>query len=219
MLGTPDVPTPGVATPDMPTPSLAPSAETLAEPPTPKDDGLPLASGPGAENVTTDAEGTVEELSLPMRPGQDLPPMSPQISQGHTEGSSATTPRPAKFLLVDDNPVNLKMISHHMKKLGHTFDTATDGKQAFEAVQKSGGQYRCIFMDVQMPVMDGMESSRQVRALERERHLPRCQIFALTGLASEAAQQEAFASGIDLFLTKPVKLKELNRILDERKLA
>lgn len=70
-----------------------------------------------------------------------------------------------------------------------------------------------------MPVMDGFESTRLIRGFEREQHLPRCYIFALSGLASESAQQEAFASGIDLFLTKPVKLKELNRILGERQMG
>jgi CheY-like chemotaxis protein len=141
---------------------------------------------------------------------------TPVAEQGSSKGPPTLT---ATFLLVDDNPVNLKMISHHMRKLGHDFDTATNGQQAFDAVRESGGRYKCIFMDISMPVMDGFESTRLIRGFEREQHLPRSYIFALSGLASESAQQEAFASGIDLFLTKPVKLKELNRILGERQLG
>lgn len=192
---------------DAPTPSLVASPETPSEPPTLNDDDLPEAAGPQA----VVGAGDFGSPGLPVRTTWDPSPPSPQ--------PPPPTTKPVEFLLVDDNPINLKMISHHMKKLGHSFDTATDGKKAFEAVQASGGQYKCIFMDISMPNMDGFESTRLVRAFEREKHLPRCQIFALTGIASESAQQEAFASGIDLFLTKPVKLKELNRILEEKTLA
>lgn len=71
-----------------------------------------------------------------------------------------------------------------------------------------------IFMDISMPRMDGLESTRHIRAHERALSLRSTTIIALTGLASASAQQEAFSSGIDLFLTKPVRLKELGSILD-----
>ncbi|KAL0932205.1 sensor histidine kinase response [Colletotrichum truncatum] len=123
------------------------------------------------------------------------------------------------FLLVDDNQINLKILSSYMKKLGHKYTTAMDGKQALDAFVESAGRYKCIFMDISMPVMDGFEATREVRVFETKKNLPRCQIFALTGLASAGAQEEAFASGIDLFLTKPVKLKELSKILETKDLA
>lgn len=64
-----------------------------------------------------------------------------------------------------------------------------------------------------MPVMDGLESTRRIRAHEKPNALAPSFIIALTGLASAKTQQDAFASGIDLFLTKPVPLKELGQIL------
>lgn len=72
-----------------------------------------------------------------------------------------------------------------------------------------------------MPVMDGFEATRRIRAHEAEMQqdgevAAPAAIFALSGLASSSAQQEAFWSGVDLFLTKPVKLKELGSILRER---
>lgn len=121
-----------------------------------------------------------------------------------------------KFLLVDDNPLNLRILASFMKKLSHPFDTAADGKQALETFRKSPEQFICVLMDISMPVMDGFESTRRIRAFEKAQGLSKCQIFALTGLASEQAQKEAFASGIDLFLTKPVRLKELINILEAR---
>lgn len=123
------------------------------------------------------------------------------------------------FMLVEDNSINLKILESYMKKLGHKYTTAMDGQQAVDAFEKDAGRYKCIFMDISMPVMDGFEATREIRVLESQRSLSRCQIFALTGLASASAQEEAFASGIDLFLTKPVKLKELSKILETRDLA
>lgn len=67
-----------------------------------------------------------------------------------------------------------------------------------------------------MPIMDGLEATRLIRAHEQEKALKPALIIALTGLASAQTQQEAYASGIDLFLTKPVPLKELGRILHSK---
>lgn len=64
-----------------------------------------------------------------------------------------------------------------------------------------------------MPRMDGLEATRRIRMFEREQKLPPAKIIALTGLVSEDMQKDAFASGIDLFLTKPVKLQQLKDII------
>ncbi|KAI8239897.1 hypothetical protein K4K55_001389 [Colletotrichum sp. SAR 10_96] len=157
-------------------------------------------------------------MTLPERPG----PRSSTPTRGNPEPSQSPNESdrdPDLFLLVDDNAINLRILSEYMKKLGHKYTTAMDGKQAVEAFRKSEGRYKCIFMDISMPVMDGFEATREIRVFETRKNIPRCQVFALTGLASASAQEEAFASGIDLFLTKPVKLKELSKILQTRDLA
>ena len=66
-----------------------------------------------------------------------------------------------------------------------------------------------------MPVMDGMVATREIRKLERSRLQKACKIIALTGLGSANTQEEAFSSGIDVFLTKPVRLNDLRKILSE----
>jgi CheY-like chemotaxis protein len=66
-----------------------------------------------------------------------------------------------------------------------------------------------------MPVMDGLESTRKIRTFEFSTRSRPSIIVALTGMSSASAQQEAFASGIDIFLTKPVRLKELKKIFEE----
>jgi CheY-like chemotaxis protein len=115
-----------------------------------------------------------------------------------------------------------------MKKRNYTNVTsATDGKQAVDAFEDLTNRNppeppEIIFMDISMPVMNGFEAIRRIRAIEAERQeqLPametpaQCLIIALTGLASGRDQTEAFTSGCDLFLSKPISFKEVGRLLD-----
>lgn len=65
-----------------------------------------------------------------------------------------------------------------------------------------------------MPIMDGLESTRNIRIFEQKQGLAPVAIIALTGLASAESQQEAFASGVDHFLTKPVRLRDIDRLMN-----
>ena len=71
-----------------------------------------------------------------------------------------------------------------------------------------------ILMDINMPVMDGYEAVQRIRTYERKHRLVASKIIAVTALQSEAAQVEAFGSGFDLFLSKPIKMKELAKLLE-----
>ncbi|THW77154.1 hypothetical protein D6D19_02512 [Aureobasidium pullulans] len=123
------------------------------------------------------------------------------------------------LLLVDDNPINLQLLVTYAKKNNHPMLKATDGSLAVSTYKSahspdsSSPPPEVILMDISMPIMDGFEASRQIRAFEREKKLKPVVIIALTGLGSSEAQHEAFVSGINLFLTKPVRLKELTRLL------
>lgn len=123
------------------------------------------------------------------------------------------TPAP-KFLLVDDNHINLKVLSTYMKKLGLGYDTAINGKEATDLFCLHACTYSCVLMDISMPIMDGFEATRHIRAYEGQNSLKQVPIIALSGLASEDAQREALGSGMDLFLTKPVKLRALGNLLE-----
>lgn len=168
--------------------------------------------------------------TLPLLPTKSSDHNASPLSDRTIRGWDTPSPRPteeengagvkacADFLLVDDNIINLKILGSFMQKLRLSYKTATDGKQAVDIVRGSARQFKCIFMDISMPVMNGFDASYNIRAQEKDAQLPRCPIIALTGLASAESQQEAFASGIDLFLSKPVKFKELSRILASRDL-
>jgi CheY-like chemotaxis protein len=166
---------------------------------------------------------TTQPTTEPERNRADSVP-APIVSPGTPFPlSSEETPSPSQdyftapeFLLVDDNFINLKILTSYMKKLKQPYQTATNGQEALSAYEMDSGRYVCILMDISMPIMDGFEATRRIRAFEQRHGLRPALILALTGLASEEAQREAMVSGVDLFLTKPVRLKELGPILRSR---
>jgi signal transduction histidine kinase/CheY-like chemotaxis protein len=134
------------------------------------------------------------------------------------DSASGTQSRP-RVLLVDDNDINLRLIMTLMKKRKiTTIDTAQNGKEAVNSAKRMMPGYDLIFMDMSMPIMDGFEATRAIRAIERNRDgcVP-AKIIAFTGLSSSRDKSRALESGVDLFLTKPASLKEISRLVDEWK--
>lgn len=130
-------------------------------------------------------------------------------------------PRP-RLLLVDDNRLNLDVLRNFAKKRGYGPEicrTAENGLQAVEAYQDFAPDM--IIMDLSMPVMDGLEATRRIRALESEAPNPidsvrkRAFIIALTGNSSRSDEPRALKSGVDIFMTKPCNFKEIGRLLAE----
>ncbi|KAG5760569.1 hypothetical protein H9Q72_011310 [Fusarium xylarioides] len=124
-----------------------------------------------------------------------------------------------QLLLVEDNPINLKMLTHFMRKLQKPYRTAVNGQEAVNAYKETPGQFKCVLMDISMPVMDGLEATRQIRAFERYGGIAASKILDITGLGSESTREEATRSGVDVFITKPVKLRELETGEDAKKMA
>ncbi|KAH7124866.1 hypothetical protein B0J13DRAFT_565739 [Dactylonectria estremocensis] len=122
----------------------------------------------------------------------------------------------SQFLLVDDNSINLKLLSAYMKRLHRNYCTAVNGFEALKTFQLNPKRFCCVLMDINMPIMDGLESTRLIRKFEKENHLKPVTIIAITGLATDSARDEAFASGLDIFLTRPVSLGQLVPVLKER---
>ncbi|KAJ5428379.1 CheY-like superfamily [Penicillium cf. griseofulvum] len=125
--------------------------------------------------------------------------------------------RLARVLVVDDNRINLNLMMTFLKKRQLTeLDAAENGKLAVEAVERMQSGYDIIFMDMSMPVMNGFEATRAIRSLERDMDGRKpAIIIALTGLSSSHDESDAMASGVDLFLTKPVSFREVERLLGE----
>jgi two-component system cell cycle response regulator DivK len=110
-----------------------------------------------------------------------------------------------KILLVEDNEMNRDMLSRRLEKRGYTLSIAVDGGGGV-ALAKSE-KPDLILMDMSLPVIDGWEATKQVKADPETAHIP---IIALTAHAMDSDRQKAIAAGCDDFDTKPV---ELNRLL------
>jgi PAS domain S-box-containing protein len=128
-----------------------------------------------------------------------------------------STPSPApstnslRILLVEDSPDNQLLIRSYLKPTSHRLDVADNGAIAFEKFKT--GQYDLILMDMQMPVMNGHDATKTIRAWEREHDLPRTQIIALTALALKEEGIKILDAGCDAHMTKPVKRATLLEVL------
>lgn len=195
-------------------------------------------------DATAKSESLDSLSTEPATTSSSLPTPSPPCGSSSkildSAGTQSPPPQPARVLVVDDNAINRNLMLTFMKKRKNfVFDSADNGKLAVEAVERMPHGYDVIFMgqltssisarekeiymltwgfyaDISMPVMDGFEATRAIRALEKEcDDCGPATIIALTGLSSESDELEALASGVDLFLTKPVSFKEVSRLLDE----
>jgi PAS domain S-box-containing protein len=132
------------------------------------------------------------------------------------EAEAAPAPAPAiastgHVLLVEDNAVNRLIGEEFLKALGLEVRTATDGVECLDACAESPPQL--VLMDIQMPVMDGLEATRRLRMLQRQGALPVFPIIALSAHALAADREQAAAAGMDAYLTKPILLEELRESL------
>jgi len=113
------------------------------------------------------------------------------------------------ILLAEDNLLNQEIVVTILEEAGCTVDVAGDGAEAVEKVRRStDAPYDLILMDIQMPVMDGIEATRTIRALEDPR-LSRLPIIAMTADAFEEDRQKALSAGMDGHLGKPVDTAKL----------
>jgi len=116
-----------------------------------------------------------------------------------------------KILLVDDNQVNIKVASKMLAKLGFNCTPAGNGIEALAALGSS--HYDVVFMDIQMPEMDGYETTRQIRSQSTTTINPKVIIIAMTAHALKSDRDRCLNTGMNDFLTKPVRLEELNEVL------
>lgn len=117
---------------------------------------------------------------------------------------------PPDILVVDDHPVNQKLMVSMLGKLGLKADVAEDGKQAVEKA-KAGPGYHFIFMDLQMPVMDGLEATEIIRQQQTANRKP--VIIAMTANVMEGIQTRCREAGMDDYISKPVKMSSVKQVL------
>jgi signal transduction histidine kinase/CheY-like chemotaxis protein/HPt (histidine-containing phosphotransfer) domain-containing protein len=165
---------------------------------------LPLLLGDpqAARSPEPTAGASPEPPTIPLLPESEVQ------AAAKIEGKSAA----ARILLVEDNPVNQSVAAGMLEALGYRVDVADDGREGLRAASLSA--YDLILMDCQMAVMDGFETTREIRRLEQSRpepaHVP---VIALTAAAFPRDRERCLEAGMDDYLAKPFELKELASVL------
>ncbi|MFO1326711.1 MAG: GAF domain-containing protein [Rubrivivax sp.] len=121
------------------------------------------------------------------------------------------TRHPLRILLAEDNLVNQKLALRLLQQMGYRADIAGNGAEAIESVERQ--PYDVLLMDVQMPEMDGLEASRRITARWGPAERPR--IVAMTANAMQGDREQCLAAGMDDYLTKPIRVDELVRALQQ----
>ena len=112
-----------------------------------------------------------------------------------------------EILLVEDNPVNQKLALMLLERRGYRVTLANHGRQALDLL--ANHSFAAILMDMQMPVMDGIEAAQEIRLLEKREHRRPTSIIAMTANAMQGDRERCLEAGMDDYITKPVKADEL----------
>ncbi len=135
-------------------------------------------------------------IPVPMRPPKAI--------------SSHKKRRDIHVLLVEDNDVNRNLLTYQVQKLGCKIGLATNGKEAIKILDRKN--YDIVLMDCQMPVMDGYETTKEIR--KRDGKTNRVPIIALTAHVLRGEKAKCLAAGMDDYLSKPIRIQELEKMID-----
>jgi len=139
--------------------------------------------------------------------GVDDPRQSSERLSRPIASSTAMNFAGRRMLLVDDNELNLMLAARLMETIGFEVSTAANGQLAVEAIQRAA--FDIVLMDCQMPVMDGYDATRTIRALEDRLALQRTPIIAVTAYALDGDREKCLSAGMDDFLAKPYSFADL----------
>ncbi len=162
-----------------------------------------LSSEPGV--------GTTFHFTLPFEPLDSNPFAAIAKHVKQPPLPPAKQSKSLHFLLAEDGMVNRAVLVGLLQRCGHTVTQVTNGQQAIEAWPTES--FDAILMDIQMPVMDGLEATQAIRRAERPsgRHIP---IIAITAAAMESDRTQCLLAGMDDFLSKPIEMMQLEAMLE-----
>ncbi len=123
-----------------------------------------------------------------------------------------------RILLAEDHPINQKLATHLLEKMGHSICIAENGKKVMDTLEEDKDGFDLILMDIQMPEMDGMTATRKIRVLEQKtgKHMP---IIAMTAHVMKGDREKCIDGGMDGYLSKPIRrevlVSEIKRVMSE----
>src|SRR5215216_4935513 len=134
---------------------------------------------------------------------------APVSAPGPREDGSRSAVASLRLLVAEDNAVNRQLALALLRRLGYAADVVENGREVLDALERE--RYDVVLMDVQMPELDGLEATRQIRERRGSSDAPR--IIAMTANAMEGDRDECLAAGMDDYLAKPIRPEELSRAL------
>ncbi len=180
---------------------------------------ISLSARTKGDRTVQDALGAIMSLSKPTQPALMLEALrSVVVPHDAADVRSAQKPqvakhvkplRPLRILLVEDNQINQMVAVALLGQIGYEVHVAENGQEALEALRTA--PYDVVFMDVQMPVMDGFEASRAIWQEFDEETRP--YIIAMTAQAMRGDREQCLAAGMDAYISKPVDIGEIRSML------
>ena len=158
---------------------------------------------------TRQGEGSTFAVTIPFEIASE------KEGKGDSEEEKKESLKGIHLLLAEDNELNVEVARELLEERGAVVSTAADGQEAVRMFEESPeGTYDVILMDVMMPVMDGLEATRKIRALQREegRKIP---IIALTANAFREDMEQCTRAGMDAHLAKPMGLEKMIHTIAE----
>lgn len=172
-------------------------------------DLVKLLKGDAGYESLTDSMGSTYWFSIPVTEAVPSDFNKKDVTQDISS-------RSLNILLVEDNFLNQKVVIATLEKAGHKVDLAKNGKIAVEKFDTNS--FDLILMDIQMPIMDGITATKNIRELEKENGRHPIKIIAVTAFAMEKDKEQCLNSGMDDFLSKPFKPNELLSIINKLRL-
>jgi CheY-like chemotaxis protein len=155
-------------------------------------------------------KGSKFTLTLQYDAAPQLKPLHDQPVAPKRLNAPEQQPSPGSILVVEDNLVNQKMVSSILLKRGYRVEITSNGQEALQALERQ--RFHLVLMDVQMPVLDGLETTRLIRKDGRWGHLP---IIAMTAHAMHGDKEGCLAAGMNAYISKPVHSAHLLSIVEE----
>ncbi len=162
-------------------------------------------------NIKVESEygkGSSFYFSIPMKISEDFSIEKIIVEEQSFINQPLALKYPLRILIAEDNDVNLLLMVNILKQLGYSADGASSGNEVLEKLRDK--EYDLIFMDVQMPGMDGIEATREIiRIYNGQRPV----IISMTGFATDADKQKCLDAGMDDYISKPILTDEIHRMI------
>jgi signal transduction histidine kinase/CheY-like chemotaxis protein/HPt (histidine-containing phosphotransfer) domain-containing protein len=145
-------------------------------------------------------------------PFEIAPATAPAVEPRPREQAAVPAARGARLLLVEDNAVNQRVVQAMLRKKDYAIDVANNGQEALEKLEHAAEPYNLILMDVQMPVLDGLETTRAIRRNANWNNLP---IIAMTAHAMIGDRERCLQAGMNAYISKPVQQAGLIEVIEQ----